>query len=130
LPFKVLWAAVPPLRVVFSNEKRQTMSSADNGPEIIEQTASLMKQGAVSIMGGAFRDIFFSFWQAGKSLLEIVELNRQKMKVMPAAVSAPVPADNLLLIHPDEARAEIINPGKELSVVSKHVVVHDTCKIL
>jgi hypothetical protein len=52
------------------------------------------------------------------------------MKVMPAAVSAPVPADNLLLIHPDEARAEIINPGKELSVVSKHVVVHDTCKIL
>jgi hypothetical protein len=106
------------------------MSSADNGPEIIEQTASLMKQGAVSIMGGAFRDIFFSFWQAGKSLLEIVELNRQKMKVMPAAVSAPVPADNLLLIHPDEARAEIINPGKELSVVSKHVVVHDTCKIL
>jgi hypothetical protein len=106
------------------------MSSADNGPEIIEQTASHMKQGAVSIMGGAFRDIFFSFRQAGKSLIEIVELNRQKMKVLPAAVSAPVLADNLLLIHPDEARAEIINPGKELSVVDKYVLVHDTCKIL
>ena len=70
-----------------------------------------MKEGAAGILAGRRNDILFSFRPTAYSLSQIVELYRQKMKVLHAAVNAPVPAGHVLPVRQVKARTEIVNPG-------------------